>query len=90
MVVPEGTTRRSQCPKRKRISPHFPRIRRVMSGVIAREEGELAEAISAAIVDLYATFHGHQRTTATTHLNSKIVVCVLESILTEEEDACGV
>jgi uncharacterized protein YbcI len=52
-----------------------------------RDEGELATAISAAIVALYARFYGHHRTTATTYLNGKIVVCVLESILTTEEDA---
>jgi uncharacterized protein YbcI len=52
-----------------------------------RDEGELTAAISAAIVDLYARFYGHHRATATTYLNDKIVVCVLESILTGEEDA---
>jgi uncharacterized protein YbcI len=50
-------------------------------------ERELTGAISAAIVDLYARFYGHHRTTATTYLNGKIVLCVLESILTAEEDA---
>jgi uncharacterized protein YbcI len=50
-------------------------------------ERELTRAISAAIVDLYARFYGHHRTTATTYLNGKIVLCVLESILTTEEDA---
>jgi uncharacterized protein YbcI len=53
----------------------------------APHEEELTGAISAAIVDLYATFYGHHRATATTYLNGKIVVCVLESILTKEEDA---
>jgi uncharacterized protein YbcI len=48
---------------------------------------DLTGAISAAIVDLYSRFYGHHRTTATTYLNGKIVLCVLESILTEEEDA---
>ena len=51
-----------------------------------RDEGELTTAISAAIVALYARFYGHHRTTATTYLNGKIVVCVLERILTDEED----
>jgi uncharacterized protein YbcI len=51
------------------------------------DERELSDAISAAIVALYATFYGHHRTTATTYLNDKIVVCVLESILTKDEDA---
>jgi uncharacterized protein YbcI len=46
----------------------------------------LTEAISAAIVELYAVSYGPTRTTATTYLNSNIVVCVLESILTAEED----
>lgn len=49
-------------------------------------ERELTQAISAAIVELYATHYGHDRTTATTYLNDKIVLCVLESILTVEED----
>jgi uncharacterized protein YbcI len=58
-----------------------------MTGVPHRDAGKLTGAISAAIVDLYATFYGHHRATATTYLNGKIVVCVLESILTAEEDA---
>jgi uncharacterized protein YbcI len=48
---------------------------------------EMTQAISAAIVELYATFYDHHRTTATTYLNDNVVVCVLESILTNEEDA---
>ncbi len=47
---------------------------------------ELPEAISAAMVKLYAAFYDHDRTTATTYINDKIVVCVLENILTEGED----
>lgn len=47
----------------------------------------LTEAISAAMVELYADFYGHDRTRATTYINDKIVVCVLENILTEREDA---
>jgi uncharacterized protein YbcI len=58
-----------------------------MIAVPARDEGELTGAISAAITDLYAAFYGHHRTTATTYLNGKVVLCVLESILTTEEDA---
>ena len=58
-----------------------------MIGAHPRDEAELTGAISAAIVDLYARFYGHRRTTATTYLNGRIVVCVLESILTREEDA---
>jgi len=46
-------------------------------------EGEhLTEAISAAMVELYADFYGHERTTATTYINDNVVVCVLEDILT--------
>jgi uncharacterized protein YbcI len=51
------------------------------------DEAKLTDAISAAILELYATFYGHDRTTATTYLNDKIVLCVLESILTDDEDA---
>ena len=50
-------------------------------------EPELCAAISAAMLKLYAEFYDHERTTATTYLNDKIVVCVLENILTESEDA---
>jgi hypothetical protein len=57
-----------------------------MIGVSDRDESEITASISAAIVDLYARFYGHHRTTATTYLNGKIVLCVLESILTKEED----
>lgn len=49
------------------------------------EHRELTEAISAAMVELYAIFYQHDRTTAITY-NEKIVVCVLENILTEGED----
>jgi uncharacterized protein YbcI len=51
------------------------------------ESVELTEAISAAMVELYAAFYAHNRTTATTYINDSIVVCVLENILTEVEDA---
>jgi len=44
------------------------------------------DAISAAMVELYAEFYGPGRTTATTYINDNIVVCVLENILTERED----
>jgi uncharacterized protein YbcI len=54
--------------------------------VEARDEEELTTAISAAIVELYATVYGHHRTTATTYLNDNVVICVLESILTRQED----
>jgi len=51
------------------------------------DESELTAAISAAMVELYAAFYDHDRTTATTYINDKIVVCVLENILTSNEDA---
>ena len=47
----------------------------------------LTDAISVAIVELYASVYGHHRTTASTYINDNVVVCVLESILTTEEDA---
>jgi uncharacterized protein YbcI len=50
------------------------------------EPPELTIAISAAMVELYAAFYDHDRTTATTYINDKIVVCVLENILTTSED----
>ena len=50
-----------------------------------RGEGELTLAISAAMLELYATFYGHRRTTATTYINGTVVVCLLEAILTERE-----
>ena len=54
----------------------------------ARPEGpRLTEAISLAMVKLYAEVYGHDRTTATTYINDNIVVCVLESILTKGEMA---
>ena len=48
---------------------------------------QLTAAISAAMVDLYAAFYEHDRTIATTYINDRVVVCVLENILTESEDA---
>ena len=47
----------------------------------------LTEAISAAMVELYAEFYRHDRTTATTYINDNVVLCVLEHVLTEGEDA---
>ena len=35
----------------------------------------LTEAISAAVVALYAEFYDHERTTATTYINDNVVVC---------------
>jgi uncharacterized protein YbcI len=49
------------------------------------EGDRLTSAISAAIVELYREFYGHDRATATTYLNDNIVVCVLEDILTTGE-----
>jgi len=51
-----------------------------------RADSGLTRAISDAMVELYATFYQHNRTTATTYINDNIVVCVLENILTEGED----
>jgi uncharacterized protein YbcI len=53
----------------------------------AEAESALREAISAAMVELYAAFYAHDRTTATTYINDNVVVCVLEDILTQSEDA---
>jgi uncharacterized protein YbcI len=46
---------------------------------------ELTDAISAAMVALYARFYNHDRTTATTYINDNVVVCILEDILTDDE-----
>jgi len=52
----------------------------------ARPAGSaLTEAISAALVALYAEFYDHERTTATTYINDNVVVCVLEDILSAGE-----
>lgn len=53
---------------------------------VPRDERELTAAISAAIVELYAEVYDHHRTRASTYINDNVVVCILESILTEEED----
>lgn len=45
----------------------------------------LTDAISAAMVELYAQFYGHDRTTATTYINDNVIVCVLEDILSVGE-----
>lgn len=52
---------------------------------VRRRHTELTEAISAAMVDLYGRFYGHDRTTATTYINDKVVVCILEDILSTAE-----
>ena len=46
----------------------------------------LTDRISAAMVELYAAFYAHDRTTAVTYINDKVIVCVLENILTKSED----
>lgn len=48
---------------------------------------DLADAISAAMVALYERFYDHDRTTASTYFNDNLVLCVLEDILTSDEDA---
>ncbi len=45
----------------------------------------VTDRISAAIVDLYRAMYGDEQTTAVTYINDKVVVCVLENILTAEE-----
>ena len=58
-----------------------------MSKVEALSEAlDLPAVISAAMVELYAAFYRHERTTARTFINDNVVVCVLENILTEAED----
>jgi uncharacterized protein YbcI len=47
----------------------------------------LTSAISASMVELYARFYGHDRTTASTYINDNVVVCLLAGILSVEEDA---
>lgn len=39
------------------------------------------------MVGLYASYYGHERTTATTYINDRVVVCVLQDILTTNEDS---
>ena len=51
-----------------------------------RASRALTEAISAAMIELYAEFYHHDRTTANTYINDNVVVCVLEHILTAGED----
>ena len=56
-----------------------------MDGSAALEGAVLTDAISAAMVGLYADFYDHDRTTATTYINDNVVVCVLEDILAQAE-----
>jgi len=39
------------------------------------------------MVGLYSRFYGHVRTKASTYINDRVVVCVLEDILTTAEDS---
>jgi uncharacterized protein YbcI len=48
---------------------------------------QLTELISASMVDLYARFYGHDRTTGTTYINDNVVVCILEDILSTDESS---
>ena len=50
-------------------------------------DSHLNKSISDAIESLYASSYGHDRATASTYINDNVVVCILESILTEDEDA---
>jgi uncharacterized protein YbcI len=59
--------------------------RRTPGDRLARELPELTRAVSAAIVALYTTVYGHDRTTAKTYINDNVVVCVLENVLSEHE-----
>jgi uncharacterized protein YbcI len=52
---------------------------------VARGLPELTRAIRAAIVALYTTVYGHDRTTATTYINDNFVVCMLENIVSKHE-----
>lgn len=45
----------------------------------------LTKAISVAVMELYAQFYDHERTTATTYVNDNVVVCILEDILSSGE-----
>jgi uncharacterized protein YbcI len=45
----------------------------------------LTRAISAAMVTLYGEVYGHDRTTARTYINDDVVVCILEDILSSNE-----
>lgn len=49
------------------------------------ERRELAAAISAAMVELYAGVYGRGTTRARTFIEGDVVVCVLEDMLTADE-----
>jgi uncharacterized protein YbcI len=46
---------------------------------------ELTDAISAAMLDLYERYYGHDRTYARTFINGDVVVCILQDILSTGE-----
>jgi uncharacterized protein YbcI len=52
----------------------------------AHEIPELTRASSGAILALYCTVYGQDRTTARTYMNDNVLVCVPENILTEHEN----
>ncbi|QEC49216.1 DUF2294 family protein [Baekduia soli] len=57
-----------------------------MQGADVPLEGpDLTEAISAAMIALYARVYDHDRTSAITYINEDVVVCILKDILTSEE-----
>lgn len=67
------------------------KARRIRGSLVAGSSvppcsGELTRAISASMVRLYGRFYGHDRTTAVTYINDNTVVCILEDILTSDED----
>ena len=59
----------------------------LVSDAACVNEPPLTDRISAAMVELYSAVYTHDRTTAVTYINGKIIVCVLENILTRGEDA---
>jgi uncharacterized protein YbcI len=56
-----------------------------LEGAESAARRTLTEAISAAMVELYAAYYAHDRTTATTYINDNILLCVLENILSDSE-----
>ena len=58
---------------------------RASSEMTSSAQPTLMQAISGEIAALYARAYGHHRTTATTYINDRVVLCVLEKILTDHE-----
>lgn len=84
--VHEGPEGRIVLPATRRIRS----VPRQVTGVTAGDAlggSRLTDAISAAMVELYAEHYDHARTKATTYINDNIVVCVLENILSFDETA---